>query len=203
MPNEKLSEICKSNIISSHDNSDSDSLSSGASVHSNDDVSLNDVMKCITKSLFRKKNDYVLPQIMGGRGENGACDNVTPMDTKICKFAVTINPDPFYFMKRADRPYKSATHKEQQGFIKYAIASLERDNPSVSHTTIMYEVCPKLKQIHAHCIVEMPLIYVSTYVNYMKRVICRHNSPSWRHTEVEQIYNRQGWINYITKDQEC
>jgi len=76
--------------------------------------------------------------------------------------------------------------------------------PSVQLKRIEYEIQPGTGNIHFHALYEMPEIFVSDMEAYYNRVCSNvdvNTISPWRHFDCKRIYNVQGWLDYISKDQ--
>lgn len=154
--------------------------------HSDDsaisDTNDNEVMSSLTHSLF---SDHPSLQMK--------------------KYAITLNIQPTRYMNK--RQWAKYTHEQQKGILTRVEGALRRNNPSIVQEKIMFEVCPALNQIHFHALYSMPAIYKVELEAYFQRV-CGSivtkktdlTKEQWRHLNVQEVYDEQGWIKYISKD---
>lgn len=132
------------------------------------------------------------PLFNGAQAPEASADNVQ-------YYAVTINPDPY--MKVNNKKYSSYTDGQQRAMLLRMHNAVLRDNPTIVCEDMVFEKCPKLKQAHYHCLMRCPQIWLSTYTNYLQRRLVRDNSPSWRFAVVKEVFDYQGWIDYMYKEQ--
>jgi len=122
------------------------------------------------------------------------------------KYAITINIQPTKYMNK--KQWKKYTHDQQRAILTRIEGALRRNTPSIILETIMFEVCPILNQIHFHALYSMPAIFKVELEAYFQRVcgtiVTKSTDLSkeqWRHLDIQEVYDTNGWINYITKDQ--
>lgn len=127
-------------------------------------------------------------------------------ETYFKKYAITINVQPTRFMNK--RQWAKYTHDQQKLILSRIENALRRNNPSIKMQKLMFEVCPKLNQIHFHALYEMPELFRTELEAYYARTcgtIANKNTKTdsksvWRHLDIQEIYDEQGWIKYISKD---
>lgn len=130
----------------------------------------------------------------------GVSPGVSPSDVTLYGYAITVNIQPT--KKMNNRQWRKYDSSEQIKILGRLESALRSKNPTIKLKEIHYETCPKLKQIHFHALYEMPEIFVSTVEAYYDR-LCGSTgiqTVPWRHLVVEQVYDRQGWLDYIRKD---
>lgn len=125
--------------------------------------------------------------------------DVTPNCTL---FAVTVNICPN--KKMNGRLWKKYTHDKQRVILCKLEACFRRKTPTIELVAIEYEMCPVLHQIHFHALYKCPKPYGSEIETYWARVAdstegLKNKTKAWRHLDVQQVYDKNGWLIYITK----
>lgn len=144
-----------------------------------DDTNDNDFMKVLRKPLF-----------------GGVSQDVSPTD--VISWGITVNIKPTIFINK--KQWKLYDHDKQKAILTRIEAKLRKDNPSIVLKKLMFEVCPKIKNIHFHALYEMPSIFESTIETYYHRVCNKGDTTGWRVIDTQPIYDEEGWIKYISKD---
>jgi len=118
-----------------------------------------------------------------------------------CLYAVTINVQPSRLMNK--KQWRNYTQDQQTSQLTRIEQAIRRDNPSIVLKKICFEICPVLQQVHFHALYEMPPLFRSVLESYYERVLGSTGVQTnpWRHIALEEVYNEQGWIDYITKAQ--
>lgn len=120
-------------------------------------------------------------------------------DAREVLIAITVNPPPTKLMNK--RPYSRYTQEQQQQILSRIESKIRKDNQSIVLEKIYYEVCPILKQMHFHAMYKMPMNFLSTIESYYHRIMFDKTATKvWRFLHTEEIYNKEGWITYISKD---
>lgn len=120
--------------------------------------------------------------------------DVTPL------YAVTVNVCPN--KKMNNKIWKTYDHIKQTAQLQRLEAHMRKLNPSIELLELQFEICPALNQIHFHALYDMPDVFVSTMENYWREKIAdkKPTTPPWRFLDIQQVYNRKGWEDYIRKD---
>jgi len=128
---------------------------------------------------------------------------VRPNDVTVAilpQFAVTFNPAPTKLMNR--KQYCKYSEDQQRAMLARIESSLRTNNPSITLIEIHYERCPSNKMIHFHALYEMPQLFVTTMENYYSKYDSTDSKTKvpWRHLDIQPVFNRKGWEEYIRKD---
>lgn len=154
------------------------------------DTNDNDLFDCLTGPLFRR---------CSASQDALHLNDVTLQNT--VWYAVTINPQPTKLCNK--RQYRKYTDDQQIGILTRMEAKLRRENPSIELVELHFEKCPVLGQMHFHAKYSMPAIFVTTMENYWRRVLDSSDSKTkipWRYLDIQLVYNDQGWLEYIRKE---
>lgn len=149
------------------------------------EIECSKIINSLSAPLFK-----VYRRVSGASMETFKVDNVT-------LYAVTINPDPFCLFNK--KMYKKYTHDQQRAMLTRIENALRKEYKDIELKELHFEVCPNLKQVHFHALYEMRESMTNLYKEYMKKRCVRPNSPSWRFYDCQEVYNRQGWLEYIRK----
>jgi len=132
--------------------------------------------------------------------KNVSSNDVSHTDNTVTQFAITVNIQPTKFMNK--KQWRKYTPEQQTSQLARIESAFRRNNPSVKLMELHYETCPVLKNIHFHALYEMPKIFKSELETYYKR-ICdatdEHTKIPWRYLDIQQIFDMQGWLDYIRK----
>lgn len=127
------------------------------------------------------------------------CPMQTDQDTSPEFFAVTVNLNPYGFVN--NRKWSLYKNDAQRSTLLRIEASLRRTYPNIELVELIFEVCPKLKNIHFHALYRMPLEIPPLYEQYFNdRVKKVSLLCTYKNVEIEPLWNYEGWIKYITKD---
>lgn len=118
----------------------------------------------------------------------------------IPQYAVTINVCPN--KKMNNKIWKTYDHIRQTAQLQRLEAHMRKLNPSIELIELQFEICPALNQIHFHALYSMPKEFVSTMENYWREKVAdkKPSIPPWRYIDIQKVYNRKGWEDYIRKD---
>lgn len=161
---------------------------------SDSEISIDDgsttLMSRLTKPLFN-----------GGRQSEGVSLIDVNMVNETLLYAVTVNIQPTKFINK--RQWKKYSADQQKAILTRIERSVRTKNPSIVLKALHFEVCPTLFNIHFHAMYQMPNIYQVVLETYYDRVVGQpqgKQTKPWRHFLMEEIYDRKGWLEYITKD---
>lgn len=116
--------------------------------------------------------------------------------------ACTINVQPTRFMNK--RQWKKYSHDQQKAILNRIENAMRRVYPTIVLKKLYYEICPILNNIHFHAWYVCTMDDEQKMKDYFEQ---RCGTPKgtqtkpWRMYLSKYIYDEQGWVNYITKDQ--
>lgn len=121
----------------------------------------------------------------------------------IVEWAITINISPHKLMNK--KRWWTYTHQEQQEVLFRMERASTKGTP-VNCVKAVFEVCPKLKQVHMHALYEMPrrMGYEKVIKEWWDDRVSTTDKNTiipFRHFDCREIYDRAGWEKYIMKDQ--
>jgi len=124
--------------------------------------------------------------------------DVTP--TELPQYAVTVNICPN--KKMNNKIWKTYDHIRQTAQLQRIEAHMRKLNPSIELVEMQFEICPQLNQIHFHALYSMPKEFVTTMENYWREKVAdkKPSTPPWRYLDIQPVYSRKGWEEYIRKD---
>jgi len=114
--------------------------------------------------------------------------------------AVTVNIKPNKVMNR--RRWKLYNNEQQRALLTRLESSFRKVTPSVTLKKLTFETCPSNGNIHFHAMYECPKIFESTIINYWNEKVDGNDLETkvpWRHIVVKNVFDKKGWIDYITK----
>lgn len=165
-----------------------------------------------TKSLFKRKLDVSHPdvtiqegshdaELLSGDHGPGKAPPESPKDSSMTTYlAVTVNIKPNKLINR--RRWKLYDNTKQMAILTRLESAFRNVTPSVILKKLNFEKCPSNGNIHFHAMYEAPLIYMSTIYNYWDEKIDGNDLETkvpWRHVIVKNVFDKKGWIDYISK----
>jgi len=117
--------------------------------------------------------------------------------------AVTVNIKPTKYMNK--KQWKKYEPVKQVAILDRIEKKSRKDNKRIELMEIHYEVCPKLspKQMHFHAFYRIQgYEWISELTAYWDSVIDGNQGSinKWNHLVIKEVYDREGWENYIRKD---
>lgn len=111
-------------------------------------------------------------------------------------FAVTISIYPFH--KYNNKFFNRYTKEQQTSIYNRWDKQLRYKTPSIELLAVYYEESPNLvNHMHSHALYKMPPEFVAEMETYYYNKL---SMDKWEHPLViEHVYDREGWVNYITK----
>jgi len=156
------------------------------------DTNDNELIKNLTGPLFGQQS----------RKGNVSSNDVIPEDCNTpIYYAITVNPQPTCKLNK--KCYRSYTEDQQIAVLSRIEAALRRKHPDIQLVELRFEICPKLLQWHFHALYEMPPLYFTTVWAYYKRIMDTTDAKTktaWRYIDLQPVYNKAGWEQYIRKD---
>lgn len=152
------------------------------------DTNDNDMMKRLQKPLFNTH-----------RVSGVSVNDVNPYNSIF--YAVTVNPQPTCKLNR--KRYRDYSGDQQVAILSRIEAAMRRKIQDIKLIELRFEICPTLGQWHFHALYEMPPIAESCIWNYYKRVMDSSDCKTktiWRYLDIQPVYNKEGWEQYIRKD---
>lgn len=158
------------------------------------DVQTNEVIKSLKRSLFKRSKSST------ARAQAGTEDNVIvkQLPASRIQLAVTVNPDPYTLMNK--RMYRLYSHDKQRAMLTRIENAARRDLGDVNLVKLVFEICPKLQQVHLHAWYDLPDLMVTPLELYFTKRVSRKTGPSWRAFLSKEIYDEKGWLDYMTKE---
>jgi len=122
------------------------------------------------------------------------------------RYAVTVNVQPTRLMNK--RQWKLYTHEQQRGQLFRLEGHLRKLYPNIELIEIRFEICPTLKNVHFHALYNCRkadthdmITYWQSRVGTIKTKTTKDDKFSvWRHLDIQEVYDNQGWLLYIQKD---
>jgi len=121
----------------------------------------------------------------------------------VAEYAITINISPHKLINK--RKWAMYAHQQQQEILFRMEASSLKNTP-IKCIKAVFEMCPRLKQIHMHALYEMPKnlgyqAYIKEWWDSRISTTDKNTIIPFRHFDSRDIYDRNGWNKYIMKDQ--
>lgn len=141
----------------------------------------------LTKSLFPK------------RKLNASLSDVS-INEATTMIACTVNIKPNKIMNR--RRWKTHTADQQRASLTRLEQAFRKVTPACKLMKLTFEKCPSNGHIHFHAMYEAPAIFMTTIENFWNEKVDGNDLNTripWRHVIVKNVFNQQGWIDYITK----
>jgi len=136
------------------------------------------------------------------RQKSSDLNDVSPSSGTSNRYAITVNISPHKLMNK--KKWSTYDHSRQRLILARVEARLRKNNPSIVLESLYYETCPTLNQIHFHALYTMPTEFKAELETYYNRICSTTDAKTikpWRHLDIQQIYNEEGWLKYIQKDQ--
>lgn len=114
-------------------------------------------------------------------------------------YGITINILPIKLINR--RKWKDYDNEKQKSILERILQKLFRENPSIRCIERNYELCPKLKNIHVHMLVQCASEWISHIEAYINRV-CHIPDHEYRCIDIIKLptlLDKSQWLQYIRK----
>jgi len=115
-------------------------------------------------------------------------------------WAVTINPSPNKLINK--KRWRFYDNDQQERTLLRIVNLLVAKHPSIKCVEKHFETCPSNGQIHLHGLFEFTEEWLTTLENWINHSIAwtdDKSNPPWRHLQVDPIFNKEGWLEYIRK----
>jgi len=117
-------------------------------------------------------------------------------------WAVTINISPNFRMNR--KVWKKYSGDEQRRQLSRIETHFRKVNTWVKLHKIAFELCPTVHNMHYHALYESTPGFPFVLEEYFRKydTTDANTIEPWRHICVKEVYNHQGWVDYLMKDQQ-
>lgn len=119
-------------------------------------------------------------------------------------YAVTVNIKPSKLMNR--RRWDMYTHDKQRAMLTRLERNMRKGIEGLFLKCLHFEVCPRLRNIHYHAWYGTTLCDLDV-IGRIRAYWDKHTGDSittiipWRIVVIKEIFDKRGWLEYITKDQ--
>lgn len=144
---------------------------------------------------FNNTASTIRPQQQGDR------ENKNPGDGSL--YAITINLSPYCKVNR--KQWNKYDHTAQKKTLERLLTNKIKSLDNVYIKTLTYEICPVLRQIHLHGLLEsnaLDIESIKSFFNDTFKPDFKNNTEKvqWLTCHSAHVHDVEGWLEYINKD---